>query len=193
MEIAAYCPARSSTCATRPRIAVIGVKRDFIRVRPSRPAGSGAIGWLRNDMDGELNARLVTTATFLGKLWRLTVPYWWTQETADVRILGRVLRVPERWIARALLAVVLSLNVIIVWILKLANDWNARFYNALEQKNVDAFWGELRYFVVIATLFILVAVYRLWFRQMLQIRWRRWLTDTYYREWLRTGPTTAWS
>ena len=136
-------------------------------------------------MDGELNARLVTTATFLGKLWRLTVPYWWAQETADVRILGRALRVPERWIARALLAVVLFLNIIIVSILKLANDWYARFYNALEQKNVDAFWGELRYFVVIATLFILVAVYRLWFRQMLQIRWRRWLTDIYYREWLR--------
>jgi putative ATP-binding cassette transporter len=112
-------------------------------------------------------------------------PYWSTQETGVVRILNRSLRVPERWIARALLAVVLFLNVIIVWILKLANDWNARFYNALEQKNVDAFWGELRYFVVIATLFILVAVYRLWFRQMLQIRWRRWLTDTYYREWLR--------
>ena len=95
------------------------------------------------------------------------------------------MRVPERWIARALLAVVLFLNIIIVWILKLANDWNARFFNALEQKNVDAFWGELRYFVVIASLFILVAVYRLWFRQMLQIRWRRWLTEIYYREWLR--------
>jgi hypothetical protein len=27
--------------------------------------------------------------------------------------------------------------------------------NALEEKNVDAFWAELRYFIVIATLFIL--------------------------------------
>jgi vitamin B12/bleomycin/antimicrobial peptide transport system ATP-binding/permease protein len=70
-------------------------------------------------------------------------------------------------------------------ILKLANDWNARFFNALEEKNVDAFWAELRYFIVIATLFILIAVYRLWFRQMLQIRWRRWLTEIYYGEWLR--------
>jgi vitamin B12/bleomycin/antimicrobial peptide transport system ATP-binding/permease protein len=93
--------------------------------------------------------------------------------------------VPERWIARALLALVLFLNLFIVWILKLANDWNARFFNALEEKNVDAFWVELRYFIVIATLFILIAVYRLWFRQMLQIRWRRWLTEIYYGEWLR--------
>jgi putative ATP-binding cassette transporter len=136
-------------------------------------------------MNGELSARLAKTGSFLGKLWRLTLPYWRAAERAEVSILGRRLLVPERWIARGLLAIVLFLNIIIVWILKLANDWNARFFNALEQKNVDAFWGELRYFLVIATLFILVAVYRLWFRQMLQIRWRRWLTDVYYREWLR--------
>ena len=136
-------------------------------------------------MNGEFGARLGTAESFLGKLWRLTVPYWWAEETGELRILGRALRVPERWIARALLAVVIFLNVIIVWILKLANDWNARFFNALEQKDVAAFWGELRYFLVIASLFILVAVYRLWFRQMLQIRWRRWLTDVYCREWLR--------
>ncbi|MBK8174414.1 MAG: ABC transporter ATP-binding protein/permease [Rhodospirillales bacterium] len=136
-------------------------------------------------MNGDLSARLSTAAGFLAKLWHLTIPYWRATEWGEVSMFGRKLRVRERWIARALLAIVLFLNVIIVWILKLANDWNARFYNALEEKNVDAFWSELRYFAVIATLFILVAVYRLWFRQMLQIRWRRWLTDVYCGEWLR--------
>jgi vitamin B12/bleomycin/antimicrobial peptide transport system ATP-binding/permease protein len=133
-------------------------------------------------MNGELSARMATAATFVGKL---CIPYWRARDTAEITILGHALRVPERWIAAGLLAIVLFLNIIIVWILKLANDWNARFFNALEQKDVVAFWGELRYFLVIGTLFILVAVYRLWFRQMLQIRWRRWLADIYYREWLR--------
>jgi vitamin B12/bleomycin/antimicrobial peptide transport system ATP-binding/permease protein len=136
-------------------------------------------------MNRDLISRLAKTPSFLGKLWRLAAPYWWNQETAEVEIRGRTFRVPERWIARGLLALVLFLNLIIVWILKLANDWNARFFNALEDKNVDAFWVELRYFLVIAALFILIAVYRLWFRQMLQIRWRRWLTEIYYGEWLR--------
>lgn len=136
-------------------------------------------------MNGELSTRLAGAADFVGKVWQLTVPYWRTSEIAEVRVFGRSMRVPERWIAWGLLAIVLFLNIGIVWILKLANDWNARFYNALQDKNVDAFWAEMRYFLVIGTLFILVAVYRLWFRQMLQIRWRRWLTDVYFREWLR--------
>lgn len=136
-------------------------------------------------MNLDLIRQLAKAPSFFGKLWRLAAPYWWNQETAEIEMLGRRLRVPERWIARGLLAVVLFLNLFIVWILKLANDWNARFFNALEEKNVEAFWVELRYFIVIATLFIVVAVYRLWFRQMLQIRWRRWLTEIYYGEWLR--------
>ena len=129
--------------------------------------------------------RLSATPQFLGKLWRLAAPYWWAEGTAEFPLFGRTVRVPERWLARGLLALVIFLNVIIVWILKLANDWNARFFNALQEKNVEAFWAELRYFVIIATAFILIAVYRLWFRQMLQIRWRRWLTGVYVGEWLR--------
>jgi ABC-type uncharacterized transport system, permease and ATPase components len=135
-------------------------------------------------MTHDFIARLSATPQFLGKLWRLAAPYWWAPDTAEVRFLGRTVRLPERWLARGLLALVLVLNIGIVWLLKLANDWNARFFNALQDKNVDAFWAELRYFVVIAAMFIVVAVYRLWFRQMLQIRWRRWLTDVYVGEWL---------
>ena len=75
-------------------------------------------------------------------------------------------------------------HVFLVYLAKLLNEWNARFFNALEDKNVEAFWAELRYFVILALIFIVVAVYRLWFRQMLQIRWRRWLTAVYYRDWL---------
>ena len=51
-------------------------------------------------------------------------------------------------------------------------------------QELEAFWVELRYFVILALIYIVVAVYRLWFRQMLQIRWRRWLTEVYYRDWL---------
>jgi hypothetical protein len=49
----------------------------------------------------------------------------------------------KRWRARGLLAIVVS---------------------ALQDKNVDASWAELRYFVILALIFIVVAAYRLWFR-----------------------------
>ena len=120
-------------------------------------------------MTKKLSARLAAAHGFLAKLWKLTAPYFWSE---------------ERWSARLLLAVVVGSGVLLVYLAKLMNEWNARFFNALQDKNFDAFWAELRYFVVLALIFIVVAVYRLWFRQMLQIRWRRWLTAVYYRDWL---------
>jgi vitamin B12/bleomycin/antimicrobial peptide transport system ATP-binding/permease protein len=120
-------------------------------------------------MTTKLSTRLTAAHGFVAKLWKLAAPYFWSE---------------ERWSARALLVIVIGSGVLLVYLAKLLNEWNARFFNALEDKNVDAFWAELRYFVVIALVFIVVAVYRLWFRQMLQIRWRRWLTGVYYRDWL---------
>jgi putative ATP-binding cassette transporter len=120
-------------------------------------------------MTTKLSTRLAAAHGFVAKLWKLTAPYFWSE---------------ERWSARALLAIVIGSGVLLVYLAMLLNEWNARFFNALEDKNVDAFWAELRYFVVLALVFIVVAVYRLWFRQMLQIRWRRWLTAVYYRDWL---------
>jgi vitamin B12/bleomycin/antimicrobial peptide transport system ATP-binding/permease protein len=85
-------------------------------------------------MNRDLIRQLAKAPSFLGKLWRLAAPYWWNRETAEIEMRGRKFRVAERWIARGLLALVLFLNLFIVWILKLANDWNARFFNALEER-----------------------------------------------------------
>ena len=41
-----------------------------------------------------------------------------------------------------------------------------------------------RYFAVLAALFIITSVYRLWLTQLLSIRWRRWLSEVYFRDWL---------
>jgi putative ATP-binding cassette transporter len=120
-------------------------------------------------MTRRLTGRLAAARGFVAKLWRLSAPYFWSE---------------ERWSARALLATVVGGGVLLVYLSKLLNEWNARFLNALEDKDFAAFWAELRYFVILAFIFIVVAVYRLWFRQMLQIRWRRWLTEVYYRDWL---------
>ena len=66
----------------------------------------------------------------------------------------------------------------------LLNEWNARFYNALQDRNWNAFVYQLGYFCVLATAFILLAVYQLYLNQWLQIRWRRWLTASYLDHWM---------
>jgi vitamin B12/bleomycin/antimicrobial peptide transport system ATP-binding/permease protein len=76
------------------------------------------------------------------------------------------------------------MSVLLVYISKLINSWYARFYNALQEKNADVFWDELQFFAVLAFFFIVTGVYRLWLTQLLTIRWRRWLSEVYFRDWL---------
>jgi putative ATP-binding cassette transporter len=107
--------------------------------------------------------------SFFKKLWRLIKPYW----TSD-----------DRWIARGLLALVIVLNLGTVYLNVLFNDWYGRFYDALQDKNLAHFWRELGIFAVLATAFIVVGVYKYYVRQMLYLRWRRWLTRRYLGNWL---------
>src|SRR5712691_2546419 len=107
--------------------------------------------------------------SFLGQLWRLTVPYW---------------RSEERWQARSLLAAVVALALGLVFINVQLNQWNREFYNALDQRDFEAFGELLIRFSILAGLYITGAVARLYLTQMLEIRWRTWLTREYVTRWL---------
>jgi putative ATP-binding cassette transporter len=106
---------------------------------------------------------------FLKDLWRLTKPYWFSE---------------ERWVARGLLAVIVALNLGLVYLEVQFNQWNNGFYNSLESKDLAAFYASLWRFGGLAVAFIVASVYQLYFNQMLQIRWRRWLTDVYLNNWI---------
>jgi putative ATP-binding cassette transporter len=128
--------------------------------------------------------RIASARTFAGKLWDLTRPYWFAQDRQTLRFRGFAFSIRECWIARALLAVVLAASVLIVYISKQINSWNARFFNALQDRNAEAFWSELYTWVFLVALFIVAVVYRVWLVQLLTIRWRRWLSRVYFRDWL---------
>jgi putative ATP-binding cassette transporter len=105
----------------------------------------------------------------LATVWRIASPYF---------------RSEDRWVGRLLLAAVVAIELSIVGITVLINTWNNAFYNALQDKNWDAFVYQLGYFCVLATAYILLAVYQTYLNQWLQIRWRRWLTRHYLEQWL---------
>ncbi|HWB47326.1 MAG TPA: ABC transporter ATP-binding protein/permease [Hyphomicrobiaceae bacterium] len=127
---------------------------------------------------------IANSRTFLGKLWVLTRPYWFAQDRANVGYGNWSFTVRESWVGRSLLAVIVALNIAIVYMSKLLNAWNARFFNALQEKNSDAFWYELKYWTVLVAIFIITFVYRQWLTQLLTIRWRRWLSHVYFHDWL---------
>jgi vitamin B12/bleomycin/antimicrobial peptide transport system ATP-binding/permease protein len=105
----------------------------------------------------------------LATIWRIASPYFSSE---------------DRWPGRILLTAVVAIELSIVGLNVLLNSWNNSFYNALQDKNWSAFVYQLGYFCVLATVFILLAVYQLYLNQWLQIRWRRWLTRTYLDHWL---------
>jgi putative ATP-binding cassette transporter len=105
----------------------------------------------------------------LSRIWALLRPYWFSD---------------DRWPGRGLLALVLGLNLGSVLLTVLLAQWNRQFYDALQAKDYPAFIHLLGYFTVLAASYIVVVVFALYFTQMLQIRWRRWLTDEYTKEWL---------
>jgi len=105
----------------------------------------------------------------LAIIWRLASPYFHSE---------------DKWPGRILLAAVITIELSIVGINVLLNSWNNTFYNALQDRNWNAFVYQLGYFCVLATAYIFLAVYQLYLNQWLQIRWRRWLTRAYLEKWL---------
>jgi vitamin B12/bleomycin/antimicrobial peptide transport system ATP-binding/permease protein len=106
----------------------------------------------------------------LATVWRIAVPYF---------------RSEDKFAGRLLLAAVIVIQLSLVLIDVLLNQWNNRFYNALQEKNWDGFVREIGFFCVLATFYIALSVYQLYLNQWLQIRWRRWMTSLYLGEWLR--------
>ncbi|WP_278831160.1 ABC transporter ATP-binding protein/permease [Mitsuokella multacida] len=91
----------------------------------------------------------------------------------------------EKWKARGLLAFVIGLNFASVYLLVRLNSWYNVFYNALQQYQAESFWPLIGEFTGLAFLYIILAVYAIYLRQMLQIKWRTWMTNRYLDGWMK--------
>src|SRR5215471_10030841 len=110
-----------------------------------------------------------TNGGFLRQAWDLAWPYWKSE---------------EKWSAIALLGAIIGLNLFNVWLNVRFNYWNNDFYNALQQYQWREFWRQFAIFGAIALASILTGVYSFYLRGILHIRWRRWLTNRFLRDWL---------
>ena len=113
--------------------------------------------------------RLFATLATIG---RLALPYF---------------RSEDRWPGRLLLAAVIGIELSIVTITVILNQWYNRFYNTLQDRNWDGFVSAILFFCVLAAIYTVLAVYQNYLNLWLQIRWRRWMTQTYLRQWLNTA------
>ena len=114
-------------------------------------------------------AKLGAFRQFCARVGALAAPYF---------------RSEEKWKACGLLLAIVALNLAAVYMLVLLNDWNRVFYDALQNKDAKVFWEQLARFTYLAFGFIIIAVYRFYLTQLLEVRWRAWMTADYLRRWL---------
>ena len=111
-------------------------------------------------------------ASTIAAIWRLSLPYF---------------RSEDRWPGRILLASVIAMELSIVGLQVILNLWYNRFYNTLQDRDWNGFVSAILFFCALAAIYTVVAVYKTYLNQWLQIRWRRWMTQTYLRQWLNAA------
>ena len=107
--------------------------------------------------------------TELRNCWELIKP-WWVSE--------------ERWQARGLFLLVFLFDMAIVGVGAWLSYWNKNFFNAFAAYDKPLVWKLMFEALLIALSGITAEVARTWFYQTLQIKWRKWLTDVYLKQWL---------
>jgi putative ATP-binding cassette transporter len=103
------------------------------------------------------------------EIWRLIKPFWVSE---------------EKWKAWALLLAILALNLGMVYINVRLNSWNRDMYNVLQSRDYPQFKSLLWQFSGLAFVFVAIAIYSVYLKQALQIRWRYWMSTRYLDRWL---------
>jgi putative ATP-binding cassette transporter len=93
----------------------------------------------------------------------------------------------HKWINRGRLAAVVALTVAQVAVQAGLNFWSARLYNALERRQLDAFFAQIITFVFLLLASLMVFSVALYVRRKLQFAWRVWLTRTTLSVWMAQG------
>lgn len=107
--------------------------------------------------------------TFGRQLWALAAPYWRSEDKA------------RAW---GLFGLLTALTLGNVYLMVRLNDWRNAFYSALQNYDGAALLVEFGRFLVLAAASLIAALYIYYLRQILSLRWRRWLTASCLDDWL---------
>lgn len=94
---------------------------------------------------------------------------------------------PDRGNARLLIAILLLLTAMQVGVQIGFNIWSRNFFNALENRDSVAFQAGIMLFLGLAVTSMAVAVNQLYLKQLIQLRWRGWMTRYLVDSWMRDG------
>lgn len=91
----------------------------------------------------------------------------------------------QKWQAWGLLVSVVCLNLAVVYITVRVNLWQANFYNIIQSHEQVGFLEAIGVYAALASVLVVVKGLQVYFRMLLQVNWRQWLTDKYLSYWLK--------
>lgn len=124
----------------------------------------------QQESSGDYSTRQRFDRQFIADAWRLAKPYFASSE--------------ERWVARGLLLMIVLSTIALVYINVRITNWYNSFYNALQGYNSGGYWHLLGIFGILAFFAIALNVYQTYLSQLLDLRWRRWLTGSFLTRYL---------
>ncbi len=100
---------------------------------------------------------------------RILTPFWTSRDSI------------KSWVV---MVIIIALTAGSIFIATSINTWYKEFWDTIQQYDVDAFGSQILVFVGLASVHVLVSVYKSYLCSKLAIDWRRWLTGKVMNEWL---------
>ncbi len=105
---------------------------------------------------------------FIKNFYALSKPYW-----------GR----RSNWSAWLIATLVIGIGSVITYLNVQISNWSKGFYDALSNLEIEKSYSLLSEYFTYIAIFIVINVYRTWFRKLLIIRWREFMTKQFLDEW----------
>jgi vitamin B12/bleomycin/antimicrobial peptide transport system ATP-binding/permease protein len=105
----------------------------------------------------------------INKAWKLGKEYFFAKE--------------HRYISLGLVLSSVALELLLVYAQVLLIKWSNEFYTSLENLDKSALAANLKYFVVVVTIFIIIFMTKYVLQSYLFIKWRKFLTEKYLDKW----------
>ena len=109
---------------------------------------------------------------FAGQCWNLTAPFW---------------QGPERNKTVLLLAAAMLFNFFNVYMTLRLNIWSRDFFNAMENKDITAFFFQLGLLFVLAGTSLVLYANQKYLCGKAVLLWRRYMSSYYAKRWLTSG------
>lgn len=101
--------------------------------------------------------------------WQIIRPYWFSE---------------EKWSARGLLAFIIILDLTTIYAIVQMTYWNRDFFDALAAYNRSAIMPLMFTLLILISISLTTGVFSIYFKQLLEIRWRTWTTTVFISQWL---------